>query len=269
MRAGTLTPDDFKVEGQLGSRAIRVLIRVQELVSARGSYDYVEIGSYLGRSLQPHLQDADCARALSIDLRPGTTPDERGALDTYAGITADDMVRGLSEVCSQSDLQKLETITDTSHALRAMEPNKFDLAFIDGEHTHTAAFYDFLNVLRVMRKEGVICFDDTTLVLTGIRNAFAVLEERGVAHASAFGRGGITVVALGPESQSFIDSLGPDLIMPEKRVERRARRRMSEVALREARPHMLTENAEVREKAISALRDDGWAIQRTSKNELA
>ncbi|NNE88650.1 MAG: class I SAM-dependent methyltransferase [Silicimonas sp.] len=269
MRAGTRTPEDIKVKGQLGPRALRVLIRVQELVSARGSYDYVEIGSFLGRSLQSHLQDADCRRALSIDLRPDTTPDERGAMDIYQGITADDMIAGLAELCSADDLIKLETVTDTSDILRDMEADQFDLAFIDGEHTHTAAFRDFLNVLGVIRPNGVICFDDTTLVLTGIRNALTVLETRGVPHAFAFGRGGITVVALGKEAQAFIDALGEGMTIPEGRIERRTRRRMQEVALREAKPHLIAEDPKVRDKAIAALRADGWVVEPASTNEPA
>ncbi|MEO9826548.1 MAG: class I SAM-dependent methyltransferase [Paracoccaceae bacterium] len=268
MRAGTFTVDDFKVYGQLGSRAIAVLIRVQELISARGPYQYVEVGSFMGRSLQPHIQDADCTRAVSIDLRPDVTPDERGALDDYEGISAEDMIKGLAEHCSADDLAKLETITDTSDALRRFEPEQFDLAFIDGEHTHVAAFRDFLNVFRVMRPNGVICFDDTTLVLAGIRNALTLLEERGVPHAMAFGRGEITVVALGEQSQALIDALGEDLTRPEARVERSARRRMSEVALRDARPHMLTEDKVVRRKIINAMREDGWTVSRVDSDQL-
>lgn len=268
MRAGTVTYDSFKMEGQLGSRAIRVLIRVQELVSARGPYDYVEVGSYLGRSLQPHLQDDDCKRAVSIDLRPDLTPDERGALDDYQDITADDMIAGLAQHCSPTDLAKLETITDTSDALRAFEPAQFDLAFIDGEHTHVAAFRDFLNVLRVMRPDGVICFDDTTLVLTGIRNALTVLDAHGIPHAMAWARGEITIIALGQGAQEFIDALEPDMHRPEARVERSARRRMSEAVLREARPNLLLDDKDLQKKVIRALRDDGWDVKRTKKDQL-
>ena len=268
MRAGSITQENFKVEGQLGSRAIRVLIRVQELVSARGAYDYVEVGSYLGRSLQPHLQDEDCRRAVSIDLRPDLTPDERGALETYKGITAQDMIDGLAVYCTPDDLAKLETITDTSDALRAFESAQFDLAFIDGEHTHVAAFRHFMNVLRVMLPDGVICFDDTPLVLTGIRNAVTVLEDLGIPHAMAFGRGDITIIALGAQAQTFIESLDPDMTREPARVERSARRRASEVALREARPHMLTEDKVVREKIIQALKEDGWDVQRAKKEQL-
>lgn len=256
-----LTPDDFVIKGQLGPRALRVLIRVQELVSARGAYSYVEIGSYLGRSLQSHLQDEDCARALSIDLRPDVTPDERGALGMYSGITADDMIEGLRRICSEGDLTKLEAATATSDILRGRD-ERFDLALIDGEHTNTAAFRDFLNVLGVMEPEGVICFDDTTLVYAGISNALAVLEERGIQHAYAFCKGGITVIALGPDAGAFIGGLDEGMILPEGRVARQTRHRMIEAALSEVAPRHLAGNAEAEARLIDTLNRLGYRIER-------
>lgn len=258
---GTLTPEDFKMSGQLGSRALNVLIRVQELVSARGPYAYVEIGSYLGRSLQPHVQDAACTRAVSIDLRPDVVSDERGDLDMYKGITADDMVRGLSEVCSQEQLGKLEAVTANSDALRVREGETFDLAFIDGEHTNTAVFRDFLNVLRVLSGDGVICFEDTSLVLPGILNALAVLDDRGIAHAHVFGKGNITVVALGDGSQAFVDGLGEGLTMPEARAVRRAQRRMMDIALGSVKPHQVADHSTLMPGVVRHLRNDGWTIE--------
>lgn len=267
-RAGSLSFEDFKVHGQLGSRAIRVLIRVQELISARGPYEYLEIGSFMGRSLQPHVQDGDCKRAVSIDLRPDVTPDERGSLEDYEGITAQDMIDGLAEHCSSAELAKLETITDTSDVLRDFEPDQFDLAFIDAEHTNEAAFRDFLNVLRVIRKDGVICFDDTTLVMSGILNAKSVLEDRGIPYVLRCGLGGVTVVALGDKAQSFIDGFDPALFLAQERVQRRARRRMSTVALREASLDMMTADRAVRRRMVMALRKDGWDVSRIEENEV-
>lgn len=261
-RAGTLTFEDFKLHGQLGSRAIRVLIRLQELISARGAYNYLEIGSFMGRSLQPHVQDADCKRAVSIDLRPDVTPDERGSLDDYKGISAQDMIEGLAEYCTPEELAKLETITDTSDVLRDFEPEQFDLAFIDAEHTNVAAFRDFLNVLRVIRKDGVICFDDSSLVYSGLRNALAVLEDRGIPHAVGYGQGEVTIVALGESAQDFIDGFDPSLFIPAMRVKRRSILRMREAALRESSFEMMTGNRFVRRRLIMALRKDGWDVSR-------
>lgn len=41
--------------------------RTRELA---GNYSYLEIGSYLGGSIQPHLLDSKCKSIWSIDKRP-------------------------------------------------------------------------------------------------------------------------------------------------------------------------------------------------------
>ena len=41
-------------------------------------YVYLEIGSHLGGSIQPHLLDPKCNKIYSIDKRPSVQPNERG-----------------------------------------------------------------------------------------------------------------------------------------------------------------------------------------------
>jgi len=50
-------------------------LAVREL---RDPYIYLEIGSYIGGSIQPYLLDPRCKRIYSIDKRPAKQPDERG-----------------------------------------------------------------------------------------------------------------------------------------------------------------------------------------------
>src|ERR1044072_3278451 len=73
-----------KIESQSTDNYKRSLLACQraprQLVP---DYNYLEIGSYLGGSIQPHLLDEKCARIISIDKRPEKQPDERGANYTY------------------------------------------------------------------------------------------------------------------------------------------------------------------------------------------
>ena len=64
----------------------------------RSDYKYLEIGSYLGGSLQPHLLDEKCAKIYSIDKRPETQPDERGVDYTYLNNSTERMLELLAEV---------------------------------------------------------------------------------------------------------------------------------------------------------------------------
>ena len=61
--------DDDKVS------LLAVQLATREL---RPRYKYLEIGSHIGGSIQPHLLDDRCARIFSIDKRPLRQPDERG-----------------------------------------------------------------------------------------------------------------------------------------------------------------------------------------------
>ncbi|MGB0506944.1 MAG: class I SAM-dependent methyltransferase [Pikeienuella sp.] len=193
-----LTKNDFRIPGQLGARAVMMLIRMQEVASERGAYNYVEVGSYKGRSLFPHVMDDDCKYALSIDLRPEFTPDERVPIADYHHITAESMVRAIGRHCEPQKLEKLETLTTDSAGITSRTRNdRFDLALIDGEHTNEAAFNDFLNLYPHMNESCIICFDDTHIVYSGVANAISYLNAAGVAHKALFSSGCITALLLG------------------------------------------------------------------------
>ena len=51
------------------------------------SYNYLEIGSYLGGSITPFLLDKKCKGVLSIDKRNLILPDERGENWDYKNIS--------------------------------------------------------------------------------------------------------------------------------------------------------------------------------------
>src|SRR5687768_4646160 len=63
-----------------------------------GGYAYLEIGSHLGGSLQPHLLDPLCRRIYSIDKRPAVQADDRGGTYHYAGNSTDRMLANLRRV---------------------------------------------------------------------------------------------------------------------------------------------------------------------------
>src|SRR5437016_5643611 len=56
-----------------------------------GQFDYLEIGSHLGGSLQVLVADPRCTSITSIDSRPETTPDVRG-ISSYPGNTTERML---------------------------------------------------------------------------------------------------------------------------------------------------------------------------------
>jgi Methyltransferase domain len=129
-------------------------------------YNYLEIGSYLGGSIQPHLQDEKCAKIYSIDKRPLHQPDNRGVDYTYLNNSTKRMLELLSEV---APVDKISTIDgDTRSISPANIEEKMQLCFIDGEHTDEAVLSDFKFCLEVLDKSGAILFHDAPITYNGI-----------------------------------------------------------------------------------------------------
>jgi hypothetical protein len=145
----------------------------------RPGYGYLEIGSYLGGSIQPHLLDPLCARIVSIDKRPEEMPDNRGLTYKYPRNTTARMVELLREVepgqlgklvCMDGDSKDLDPTT-IEHAI--------DLCFIDGEHTDEAVLADFRFACAAMGDRGAIVFHDAQIVYKGLAEIIAGLKSSG------------------------------------------------------------------------------------------
>lgn len=138
------------------------------------TYRYLEIGSHLGGSIQPHLLDPRCARIFSIDKRPDRMPDNRGLTFKYPNNTTERMLDRLREV-DLDQMDKLVCIEGDSRHLdvtRIDEP--VDLCFIDGEHTDEAALSDFRFAIDALEDDGVIVFHDAQIVYHGL---MAVIDD--------------------------------------------------------------------------------------------
>src|SRR5690606_30491605 len=72
-------------------------------------YRYLEIGSHLGGSIQPHLRDPLCSAIVSIDKRPQKQPDERGFDYTYLNNSTERMLENLRRV-DETAVAKITTI---------------------------------------------------------------------------------------------------------------------------------------------------------------
>jgi hypothetical protein len=141
-------------------------------------YNYLEIGSYLGGSIQPHLLDEKCAQIYSIDKRPEKQPDERGANYTYLNNSTARMMEKLAEVASQN-LNKIKTIDGDTRTLKTEQiEEKMQLCFIDGEHTDEAAFADFKFCLGTLAENGAVVFHDAAVTYNGLDQCIKYLKDK-------------------------------------------------------------------------------------------
>ena len=145
--------------------------------SLLSSYKYLEIGSYLGGSIQPHLLDDMCIKIFSIDKRPRVQPDERGVNFTYLNNSTQRMMELLKKV-SVDGLNKIVTIDgDTKKLTTDIITEKVNFCFIDGEHTDEAVFSDFQFCFRCLSPTGLIMFHDASIIYNGLRKVICYLQE--------------------------------------------------------------------------------------------
>lgn len=154
------------------------LIAVRDAVATRlGSYTYLEIGSYLGGSLQPHLLDPRCTAVYSIDSRPEETPDIRDPKPHYERNTTAEMRRLLAEAHGPSVLAKMRTFdSDAADVPTDSVTPLASLCFIDGEHTDAAVLRDFQSAQRMSTRPCVIAFDDADLIYGGLAACIGSLK---------------------------------------------------------------------------------------------
>jgi hypothetical protein len=152
---------EFPIESQTSISDKHALLAARRLIGNTGSYRYLEIGSFLGGSLTPFLNDEKCSHILSIDDRGRQQPDERGCKYDYAGVSHDTMLENLRGVGLSTE--KIEVFDGSINEYKDLS-HRYDLIFIDGEHTDQACFRDFVYSERFLKNDGIIAFHDSTLV---------------------------------------------------------------------------------------------------------
>lgn len=175
---------DLRLFGKIASQStdhdkqslLAVELAVRELTP---DYNYLEIGSHLGGSIQPHLLDPKCKRIYSLDKRPLKQPDERGYDWIYQNNSTARMIELLKEV--SNDVSKITTIDGDTKTIDSREiSDKINLCFIDGEHTDTTVVSDFKFCLDVLETNGAVVFHDAQITYNGIAACIEHLKESNV-----------------------------------------------------------------------------------------
>lgn len=171
-----------RIESQSSDHDKSSFLAVQKAVRELcGSYRYLEIGSHLGGSIQPHLLDAKCSRIFSIDKRPEKQPDARGIDYRYDNNSTERMMSYLREVDS-SATAKITTIDGgTDEISPTVISESIQLCLIDGEHTDAAMKRDFEFCRKVVDPAGAaIMFHDAQITYQGIYEVIEELKQEGV-----------------------------------------------------------------------------------------
>jgi hypothetical protein len=149
------------------------------------SFVYLEIGSYLGGSLQVLMRDPRCRQVISIDARLAEPADARPEGLVYEDNSTAHMLELLHEL-PDVDMDKLMTIDGSTDRIRPSDLGTApDYCFIDGEHTHSAVLRDAHFCAEAMGGTGVIAFHDYPIVGSAI-GTFLRENWREITYAVAF-----------------------------------------------------------------------------------
>ena len=170
-----------RIHSQTTTNDKRSLLAIQQATGeVRPSFTYLEIGSYVGGSIQPYLFDRKCERIISIDKRPVVAADDRGIDQIYINNTTEYMLNNLRQV-SEVGVGKITTIDgDVSEINPARVDSRPDLCFIDGEHTDAATWRDFEFCRKVMADNGAIIFHDAMIIYNSLSRAIESLRASGL-----------------------------------------------------------------------------------------
>jgi hypothetical protein len=164
------------------------------------NFNYIEIGSHLGGSLQSFVCDSRCTSITSIDPRPLAFNDQRGITSKYPKNSTHHMLDLLKQIPG-SDVSKLETIDKSTQDIADYEiDKKFHLCFIDGEHTDHACYRDALFCLKNLEVNGSIAFHDANVVYRGISNFIEFLIHKNIPFKANILPDSVFAVSIGSKS---------------------------------------------------------------------
>jgi hypothetical protein len=166
-----VTKDYFPIPSQTSTADKTALLSLMRLFNK--DYNYLEIGSFLGGSLTPHLLENKCKTILSIDDREKIQPDERGIDYDYREITTQMMRDRL--LSHNFKIDKLETFDHSINEYKNID-KLYDIAFIDGEHTDIACYRDFLYTFKLLKQDSICIFHDSHIVYKGIQSILIYLD---------------------------------------------------------------------------------------------
>ena len=163
--------------------------------SDRG-YVYLEIGSHMGGTLQPHLLDPRCRKIYSIDKRLSDAQDVRGTIQ-YTDNTTVRMLEGLRKLCPDQMSKLVCFDGDAAQIDRNLIDDSPDICFVDAQHTDAAVVSDFEFCRAVAVDEPLVAFHDADLVPGGLRRIRRSLRQQGTTFSTALPGGSVYAVCIG------------------------------------------------------------------------
>jgi predicted O-methyltransferase YrrM len=114
------------------------------LASKYKEFDYLEIGTWRGESIRNILELQNCSKAVSITLDPSEYKSTNISIYETSNVLLDYNDKRLSQIFADSTKFDFSTL------------GKFDLIFIDGDHSYDAILSDTRNALGLLKDDSSV-----------------------------------------------------------------------------------------------------------------
>ena len=219
----------------------RSLLLLQRSVRESGKYVYLEIGSHLGGTIQPHYIDPECKLIYSIDKRPLVQPDGRGCDYKYSENSTTRMLDNLHKAFPSMTKQLVTFDVDAANVDTSLIKEKPVLCFIDGQHTDDAVFSDFEFCLKVCQPDAIIAFHDAWIVVRGLQRIKKTLIGNSIRFEPIMLGGSIYAILLNDAAEAYADKLKP-YAQSEADYFKHAERQLLKVRLKNAVRRLMDSN---------------------------
>ncbi len=130
----------------------------EKIVSQFDSIDYLEIGSFEGRSTVFIGELKNTNSIMAVDTFQGS--DEYKGMSELNDTNFDRVFENFKENLNLINKKNINYLKDTSDNFFKKNKNKYNLIYIDGSHHYDNVKKDFENSYECIRKNGIIIMDD-------------------------------------------------------------------------------------------------------------
>jgi hypothetical protein len=132
----------------------------ENIVSQFNSINYLEIGSFEGRSTVFISEQKNMKSVMAVDTFKGSDEYDKDGMAKHNHISFDVVYENFKMNLKLVNKKDINFLKDTSDNFFTNNKSQFNLIYIDGSHHYDNVKKDFINAYSCIEKNGIMIFDD-------------------------------------------------------------------------------------------------------------
>ena len=132
----------------------------EKIVSQFVSINYLEIGSFEGRSTVFIAEQKNIESVMAVDTFEGSDEYDKNGMVKHNNVSFETVYNNFKYNLSLVNKKNINFLKDTSDNFFINNKSRFNLIYIDGSHHYENVKKDFINSYNCIEKNGIMIFDD-------------------------------------------------------------------------------------------------------------